>query len=60
MPRKQRHPDSRFHPRLNIEVRPEYDELVRRAKADAALRNQAWKDWVMEAIRQRLEGAHDD
>ena len=55
MPRKQRGPNPRFHARLNVEVKPEDEQLIRQAKADAVLRDQPFREWVMEALRQKLE-----
>jgi hypothetical protein len=42
-------------PRLTIEVHPEDEMLVRRAKSAAVLRGESLRDWFIEAIRQRLE-----
>ena len=55
MARKQRDPGARFHARLNVEVKPEDEPLIRRAKADAALRDQTFREWVLEAVREKLE-----
>jgi hypothetical protein len=55
MPRKQRGPNPRFHARLNVEVKPEDELLIRQAKADAVLRDQPFREWVMEALKQKLE-----
>jgi hypothetical protein len=52
--RRKRGPlDARF-PRLTIEVHPEDERLVRRAKSAAVLRGESLREWFLEAIRQRL------
>ena len=52
-PRKRGPGDARF-PRLTIEVHPEDERLVRRAKSAAVLRGEPLREWFLEAIRQRL------
>ena len=52
-PRK-RAPDAERFPRLTIEVHPEDEHTIRRAKSAAVLRGEPLREWLMEAIRQRL------
>ena len=59
MPRKKRPEHGKVLPRLNIEVYPDEEQLLRRIKADAALRDQSLHDWVFDALRQRLEETPD-
>jgi hypothetical protein len=57
VPRKP--PGSRQGPmeRINVEVYRDESDLVRRAKADAVLRGETFRAWVMRALAYRLE--HD-
>jgi len=42
-------------PRLSIELRPEDEALVRRAHADAVLNGMTLRQWLLEAMRYRLQ-----
>jgi hypothetical protein len=42
-------------PRLSIELRPEDEALVRRAHADAVLNGLTLRQWLLEAMRHRLQ-----
>jgi hypothetical protein len=51
---RQRWPVGARFPRLTIEVHPEDERLVRRARSAAVLRGEPLREWLLEAIRQRL------
>ena len=53
-PRKRPEGAERF-PRMTIEVHPEDEQTIRRAKSAAVLRGESLREWFLEAIRQRLE-----
>ena len=55
MPRKRRGPREAPLERVNVEVYPDEQETIRRAKADAALRGETFREWLIRAIEQRLE-----
>jgi len=40
---------------MSVEVYPEEEQLIRRAKADAALRDQTFREWMLAAVAQRLQ-----
>ena len=42
---------------MSVEVYPEEEELMRRARAAAALRDQTFREWMLEAVREKLETA---
>lgn len=55
MPRKRRGPRDVPPLRMSVEVYPEEEQLIRRAKADAALRDQTFREWMLAAVAQRLQ-----
>jgi hypothetical protein len=55
MPRKRRGPRDVPPLRVSVEVYPEEEVLIRQAKADAALRDQTFREWMLAAIALRLE-----
>ena len=57
MQRKRRGPRTEPLRRVNVEFYPDEEVIVREAKADAARRDQTFRDWVVEAFRQRLEAS---
>ena len=57
MARKRRGPREAPPLRVSVEVYPEEEELMRRARAAAELRDQTFREWMLEAVRQKLETA---
>jgi hypothetical protein len=53
MARKARPPGEKPRPRLNVEFYPEDEAVVRRAKAAAALRGMAFREWVLAALDEQ-------
>ena len=54
MPRKKRPEHGKVLPRLNVEVYPDEEALVRRVRAAAAERGETLHDLVMAALRKEI------
>ena len=54
MPRKKRPPHGKLLPRLNVEVYPDEEQLLRQARARAAEHGETLHDLVMRAIRNEI------
>jgi hypothetical protein len=54
MPRKKRPPHGKVLPRLNVEVYPDEEHLLRRARAKAAEQGETLHDLVMRALRNEI------
>jgi hypothetical protein len=50
MARKARTPGEKPRPRLNVEFYPQDEAILRRAKAAAALKGVALREWVLSAL----------
>lgn len=55
MPRKKRPAHGKILPRLNVEVYPDEEALMRQVRATAALRGESLHDLVMNALRREVQ-----